>query len=85
MAHQDRRCASDAETIYVQFTPACTSDSILTAGTPTVPFCNLSPAVIALSMARRVIVVRGTVGGTSIGGGFWFKVRCCLAPVASPR
>jgi hypothetical protein len=66
MAHQDGRCASDAETIYVQFTQTCTTDSILTAGTPTVPFCNLGPAVIALSMARRVIVVRGTVDGTSI-------------------
>jgi hypothetical protein len=65
MAHQDGRCASDAETIYVQFTPACVSDPILNAGTPTFPFCNMGPAVIALSMARRVIVVRGTVDGTS--------------------
>ena len=65
MAHQDGRCASDAETIYVQFTPACTSDAILTAGTPSLPFCSMGPAVIALSMARRVVVVRGTVDGTS--------------------
>jgi hypothetical protein len=65
MAHQDRRCASDGESIYVQFTPACTSDAILTAGTPILPFCSMGPAVIALSMARRVIVVRGTVDGTS--------------------
>jgi hypothetical protein len=65
MTHQDGRCASEGETIYVQQSPACTSASDPTAGTLVLPFCGLDSAVVALSSTRRLFVVRGTVQGTS--------------------
>lgn len=65
MAHQDGRCASEGETIYVQQIPACTDTTDPTAGTAAMPFCGLGKAAVALSAARRLFVIRGTVQGTA--------------------
>ena len=64
MAHQDGRCATDAETIYVQNTAGCASASP-GGGTATTPYCSLTPAIMALDAAHRVIVIRGAVGGST--------------------
>jgi hypothetical protein len=65
MSHQDGRCATAAETIFVQDTAGCASAAGGSAGSPDMPFCNVQPAVIALSSDRRVIIVRGTVQATN--------------------
>jgi hypothetical protein len=65
MAHQDGRCASDAETIYVQQTATCVTTADPTAGSATTPFCGLDKGAVALSATRRLFVVRGTVQGTA--------------------
>jgi hypothetical protein len=65
MAHQDGRCASEAETIYVQQTAACSTVADPAGGTSAAPFCGLDKAAVALSPTRRLIVVRGTVQGTA--------------------
>jgi hypothetical protein len=65
MAHQDGRCASDAETIYVQQTTGCSTAADPAGGTAAVPFCGLDKAAAALSASRRLLVVRGTVQGTA--------------------
>ncbi len=57
MDHQDGRCASEAETIYVQKGGACGG----TAGTAAVPLCGPQEAAAALTGGRRVVVVRGAV------------------------
>jgi hypothetical protein len=65
MAHQDGRCASEAETIYVQQTAACSSVADPAGGTSGAPFCGLDKAAVALSTTRRLFVVRGTVQGAA--------------------
>jgi hypothetical protein len=65
MAHQDGRCASEAETIYVQQTATCVTTADPTAGSATTPFCGLDKGAVALSATRRLFVVRGTVQGTA--------------------
>lgn len=62
MSHQDGRCATDAETIYAEETAGCSTTS---GGTATAPYCDSQTAISALSATRRLIVVRGTVGGFS--------------------
>jgi hypothetical protein len=58
MSHQDKRCASDAETIYVQNTTAtCGSGS--GAGTKALPLCNAQDAISAVTASKRVIVLSG--------------------------
>jgi hypothetical protein len=64
MAHVDGRCASVAETIYVQKS-GCSANG---TGTTTDPFCNAQQAIDALTATRRLIVVRGTVDGFAWGG-----------------
>jgi hypothetical protein len=58
MAHQDGRCATDAETMYVSMTGACSETG---AGTATQPFCTLDPAAKGVSSTRDLVVVRGAV------------------------
>ena len=64
MSHQDGRCATDAETIYAENTVGC-STALTSGGTAATPYCDSGLAVSAVSATRRLIVVRGTVGGFS--------------------
>lgn len=59
MIHQDGRCATDAETVYVQNTTGCDDAGGATAS---VPLCSLAPvpAIVMNSDTRTLIVVRGT-------------------------
>lgn len=65
MAHQDGRCASEGETIYVQQTAACTATADPAGGTSAAPFCGFDKAAVALSSTRRLFVIRGTVQGAA--------------------
>jgi hypothetical protein len=65
MSHQDGRCASESETIYVQQTTSCVSTADPASGTSATPFCGFDKASVALSPTRRLFVVRGTVQGTA--------------------
>jgi hypothetical protein len=65
MAHQDGRCASEAETIYVQQVATCASVADPASGGATTPFCGLDKGASALSPTRRLFVIRGTVQGTA--------------------
>lgn len=60
MAHQDGRCATDGEAIYVSNASGC-SDTATGAGTAAQPFCTLEPAAKAVSSTRDLVVVRGAV------------------------
>jgi hypothetical protein len=51
----DGRCASAAETIYVQNSSGCGSGS--SAGTATTPFCNSQDGIAAITSSKRVIVM----------------------------
>jgi hypothetical protein len=53
------RCATEAETIYVQDRTGCGG----TAGTAAMPLCALDAALPLVSAVRNLIVVRGLVGG----------------------
>jgi hypothetical protein len=63
MAHQNGRCATDAETFYVSNQAACANTGA-NGGTVAVPFCTLDPAATAVSSDRSVVVVRGVVTST---------------------
>ncbi len=67
MFHQDGRCATDDETIYVESKSGCLSATMPTGGTMATPFCRLQDALSAIG-ARRLLFVRGSadVGNTSI-------------------
>ncbi len=58
LRHLGGRCATDAETIYVQDGATCG-----TAGTSAAPLCTPETALSMLSATREVVVVRGLVGG----------------------
>src|SRR6266498_3350955 len=64
MSHQDGRCATDAETVYVQFTAPCNVSPSGGNGTAGSPFCNLAPAVMTLPPTAKLIVIVGGVGGS---------------------
>jgi hypothetical protein len=70
MSQTDGHCATSSETIYVQNNTsgsAICSDTAVTAGSNTQPFCSMQPVPGALSAILDLVVVRGTVsGGTSI-------------------
>jgi len=55
MYHQDGRCASDAETIYVKKTAGCSGG----AGTASSPYCDTQAAVNAVSSSKRVLALKG--------------------------
>jgi hypothetical protein len=64
MAHQDGRCATIQETIYVQNTGGCNDSVSFTdpgAGTQGQPLCSMQPVATLLSAIRDLVVVRGTV------------------------
>jgi hypothetical protein len=64
MSHQDGRCASDSEVIYVENKGGCASSAITPmAGTAGTPFCGPQIAVDALTPARRLLLVSGPVAG----------------------
>lgn len=65
MSHQDGRCASEAETVYVQNVVANCSDPTAGAGTRAMPYCSMQPAVAAVGTGatRDLVVVLGTVAG----------------------
>jgi hypothetical protein len=65
MAHQDGRCATDDETIYVQDTTGCIATFGGAGGTATQPFCSMEPVGLAANDTKRTVVVRGTVSGGS--------------------
>lgn len=56
MAHQDHRCATDAETIYIQ-RDVCAYGA--PDGSAAHPFCGFDDSASALSPSRKVMVVRG--------------------------
>jgi hypothetical protein len=58
MFHQDGRCATDWETIYVQNSPG-TCGTGNSAGTKSVPFCNTQEGVGAVTSNKRLIVMIG--------------------------
>jgi hypothetical protein len=64
MFHTDGHCATSTETVYVANAVGCLSSATPGGGSPTVPFCSLGPAVPS-SDVRELIVVRGTVAGSS--------------------
>jgi len=71
MFPKDGRCASDAETIYVQnISASCANGS--SAGTAAVPFCNSQDAIGAVTSSKRVIVMTGSnlfpITSTSVSG-----------------
>jgi hypothetical protein len=66
MAHQDGRCATDAETVYVQNTTTGCDDA--GGGTAAAPFCSMTPvqATIGNSDTRTLVLVRGSVNGATV-------------------
>jgi hypothetical protein len=52
------RCATEAETIYVQDGAGCGA-----AGTAAMPLCSMDAALPLLTATRNLVVVRGVVGG----------------------
>jgi len=65
MSQLDGRCASTRETIYVQNGSGCSDAGGAAGGTAMAPFCSMQPATAAVTTARDLVVVRGTVGGAT--------------------
>ncbi len=66
MSHQDGRCASDSEIIYVENKGGCASSALTPmAGSSGTPFCGPQIAFDALTPSRRVLVISGAVMGAS--------------------
>jgi hypothetical protein len=59
MFHQDGRCATEGESIYVQNLPSCTGGGG-GQGTAASPFCLSQDAIGKVSPSRRVIVMKGS-------------------------
>lgn len=79
MFHQDGRCATDAETIYVRNTSGC-----ITTGTSsaTTPFCQPQNGIGAVTTSKRLVVMTGT--GTSAGAfGIWTATFVAGSPQVS--
>jgi hypothetical protein len=68
MAHQDGRCATDSETIYVENAQGCSTALDNTSGTTSKPYCTTYVARDAVSASRRLMVVRGSAEGFSLSG-----------------
>ncbi len=70
MLHQDGRCASDAETIYVQNTTGQANSSCITSGTSSAsaPFCQPQAGInAALATGKSLVVL---IGSSSTAGVF---------------
>jgi len=64
MSHQDGRCASDSETIYVENKTGCASSALTPmAGSAATPFCGPQLAIDGVTSTRRIVVISGTVAG----------------------
>jgi hypothetical protein len=78
MAHEDGRCATPAETIFVQNAAGCDDPPSYdpTAGSAERPLCSMQPVPSLLEDARKLIVVTGLVtGGTwNYSGAFSFSI-----------
>jgi hypothetical protein len=60
MFHQDGRCATSDEAIYVQNdTTVCAASSSATAGTTVMPFCFSQDGIDAVTAGKRLVVLRG--------------------------
>jgi hypothetical protein len=57
MFHQNGRCATDAETLYVSSQSGCGVGS--GAGTAAMPLCTPAAAIAGLTGTRRLLVIRG--------------------------
>ena len=60
MSHEDGRCATEGETIYVQAGGACSDAG---QGSTGAPFCTMQPSVAAVSATRDLIILRGNIVG----------------------
>jgi hypothetical protein len=67
MAHQDGRCATTTETVYVQNVTGCVQNPQGTngEGSASNPLCSMEHVALFLSSVKDLIVVRGTVTGAS--------------------
>ena len=67
MTHQDGRCATDPETIYVANTAGCVASGS-TGGTSSSPLCGLQAAVTAMSSdtTKRLIVLRSSTDPVAV-------------------
>jgi hypothetical protein len=66
MAHQDGRCATVEETLFVENKNGCNDTATGPgAGTLAQPFCSMQPVATFLSSTHDVVVIRGTVSGAS--------------------
>jgi hypothetical protein len=69
MSHQDGRCASDGEVIYVENKGGCASSAITPmAGSASTPFCGPQIALDALTTSRRILLISGPVAGLQWNG-----------------
>jgi hypothetical protein len=60
----DGHCATDAETIYVQNSPATCVASYSPSGpggTAAAPYCSMQPVALAASSTKTLVLIRGTV------------------------
>jgi hypothetical protein len=57
MFHQDGRCATDAETIYVKSSSGCSGGG---SGTRAAPYCLSQDGIDAVSTQKRLVVLRGS-------------------------
>jgi hypothetical protein len=83
MNHQRGRCATDAETIYVQKGPSCAGGD----GTRGKPFCQPQDGINAVTASKRVVVVRGPDSyrpWTASPAGAQVSVIGQAAPVVAP-
>jgi len=59
MFHQDGRCATDAETVYVQISATCVAATSGTAGSAATPFCLSQDGINAATGTKKLVVMRG--------------------------
>ena len=57
----DGRCATEAETIYVQASATCNDAPQTGGGTTMIPYCSLTPVPAVIGSARNLVVVKGSV------------------------
>jgi hypothetical protein len=60
MSHQDGRCATDPETVYVENRPTCSMVPTV-GGTSAVPFCSPQFGIDAAGSVKRLVLLRGTM------------------------
>jgi hypothetical protein len=64
MSHENGRCATEAEVVYVENKTGCASAGVeLGAGGPTFPFCGPQLAIDTISASKTVMVISGPVEG----------------------